>query len=145
MRTVLVPEERLELSQGVTSADFESAASTVPPLRQRTKRNYSQRAGLKEASFGFIRCVPWANMRQFATCVAPTCGLCIFPSFEAHLMRCVRTTPEPRCARLGLPRLGMLITLNGVKAKVFRHAAIPFAFKLLKAGAVVHRVLVDVQ
>jgi hypothetical protein len=35
---LLVPEERLELSQGVTSADFESAASTVPPLRQRERK-----------------------------------------------------------------------------------------------------------
>src|SRR3546814_10054347 len=30
----LVPKERIELSRGVASADFESATSTVPPLRR---------------------------------------------------------------------------------------------------------------
>lgn len=39
---MLVPKERLELSQGVTSADFESAASTVPPLRPEVSENYSK-------------------------------------------------------------------------------------------------------
>ncbi len=39
---MLVPKERLELSQGVTSADFESAASTVPPLRPEVSANYTK-------------------------------------------------------------------------------------------------------
>ena len=39
---MLVPKERIELSQGVTSADFESAASTVPPLRHEVSENYSK-------------------------------------------------------------------------------------------------------
>lgn len=38
----LVPKERIELSRGVASADFESAASTVPPLR-RGAGDYSDR------------------------------------------------------------------------------------------------------
>jgi hypothetical protein len=41
--TMLVPKERIELSQGVTSADFESAASTVPPLRPEVNANYSKK------------------------------------------------------------------------------------------------------
>lgn len=71
----MVPKERIELSRGVASADFESAASTVPPLRRgaaiiaitAASTNEDVEAAQKEARLRGPDQVRTAKRRRFRT------------------------------------------------------------------------------